>query len=1195
MTAIREWLQGLGLREYAEQFERERIDLVALQHLSDAELKELGLPMGPRVRIRNAIRALAAPPPPEEPAAPAPSAQTEPDDTVGGTARAERRQLTVMFCDLVGSTSLAEQLDPEELRDLMRAYQSACGGAVERFEGHVAQYLGDGLMVYFGWPQAHEDDAERAVRAALDILRAVKEVPSPAPLRVRVGIATGAVVVGGTGAGDASVPKVAVGETPNLASRVQSLAGPDEIVIAATTQRIVGETFELHDMGEHALRGIVEPTRTFRVLGAGRVEGRFEAAHGRGATPLVGRESELALLLARWRHAAEGEGQVIVLSGEPGVGKSHIARTLRSQLEGTEHGFLSYQCSPFFTNTAFHPIIEHLKRAAGFAEEEPVESKLAKLESLLARVGGPSPDAAPVLAALVSLPAEERYPRLELSAPQLKARTIELIIEHVLYIARSAPVLVLFEDAHWVDPSTRELLDQLVERIAEARVTLVVTHRPEFEPGWGAHAHVTQHSLNRLTKRQCALLAERIAQKGLPATLVAQIVEKTDGVPLFVEELTKAVVESGALVDVGDRFELSGALDALRIPATLQDSLMARLDRLLPAKEIAQIGAAIGREFGYELLAAVSPMQEPALGEALASFVRSGLIYQRGLLPHAVFVFKHALVQDAAYDSLLKRKRAELHERIARALETRFRDTAVTEPELVAHHYSAAGAAEKAVPYWLQAGENETARAAYREAAAHLARGLELLRTLEPARERGKRQLELMLALGEAELRGGESPQAMRTFEQAAELATTLQETEALARAATGFAEACWRPGLPDSTPVRLLQEASRALGDADSELKVRVLAWLTLALDMTGAVAEAEATSRTAEDMAQRLRASTSIAVTLSRRLPPGRFNPDDLRRTLERGEDAARLAREAGELHSVMELLPTMIGALAWFGELPRARERVEELAPLAEKERQPFYIYVVASSRAALAFFEGRFAESEKLAQQAFQMGESLQGLDAAGLFGVQMFSLRREQGRLGELAPMLQHFVQTTPAESTWRPGLTLIYAELGMLDQARVELDHLARDEFRQIPEDATWVNCMGMLAEVSHRLRDQRYADTLYEFLAPYARFNIVSPPLVACYGAAARHLGLLATTLRRWDEAERHFEVALALNELQGGLPWVAHTRHAHAAMLLDRGQPSDRERAASMNDAATHAAIELGMQGLSARCAALAKRLSV
>jgi class 3 adenylate cyclase/tetratricopeptide (TPR) repeat protein/ABC-type transport system involved in cytochrome c biogenesis ATPase subunit len=1179
MTPIRPWLESQGLGDYAELFERERIDLETLRHVSDAELKELGLPMGPRVRLRNALEAPAdAPPRDETPAA------------SGRHARAERRQLTVMFCDLVGSTSLAEALDPEELRELMRAYQETCGAAVARYAGHVAQYLGDGLMVYFGWPQAHEDDAERAVRAALDIVQDVKKVAAPAPMQVRVGIATGPVVVGETGAGDASIPKVAVGETPNLASRVQGLAQPDEIVIAATTQRLVGQAFELHDLGEQALRGILEPVRAYRVLAAGSAEDRFAARRGRSAAPLVGRDSELALLEERWRQALDGEGQVVVLSGEAGIGKSRIARSLRGRLEPEAHAFLSYQCSPFFANTAFHPVIEHLKRAAGFLEEEPAESKLGKLEALLERSGGAAPDAVPMMAALLSLPTGERYAPLELSPAQRKERTIALVTEHVLYLAQAAPVLALFEDAHWIDPSTRELLDRLVARVADARVMLIVTHRPELDARWGAHAHITVHSLNRLSRRQCAQLAGDVAPKPLPEAVLAQIIEKTDGVPLFVEELTKAVLESELLVDAGGRYELRGELEALRIPATLHDSLVARLDRLLPVKEIAQIGAAIGREFSYELLAAVAPLPEAELERALESFVRSELVYRRGAGPQAVYVFKHALVQDAAYDSLLKRKRAELHARIAQAIETRFPDKAETEPELVAHHYSAAGAAQRALPHWLRAGRNATARAAYREAAAHLARGLHLLEGLTPGAERDALELQLLLESGEAQLRGGESTQAMRDFERAAELARTLRESESLARAASGFAEASWRPGLPDETPVRLLLEANRVLGEADSETKVKVLAWLAVALEMTGAAAEAEAASQQAEAMAERVAIPVSVMAALARR-PGARREMAWVEAHTARAQRAAALARQTGEMHSVLEVLPTLINSLARLGDMPGARQRTEEMAPLAEQERQPFYTYSVISSRAAVAFFEGRFAECEALAQQAFAAGESLRGLDAAGLLGVQMFSLRREQGRLAEVAPLLRQFVQTNPAESAWRPGLALMYAELGMLAEARAELEHLARDAFAGIPEDASWLNCMAMLAEVCHAVADTAHANTLYQLMHPHAGGNVVAPPLVACYGAMARHLGLLATTMRRWEDAERHYEAALELNARQGGRPWVAHTQHAYAGMLLARGEAG--ERAAALNAAALATARELGMQGLAARAAALQERL--
>jgi predicted ATPase/class 3 adenylate cyclase len=1187
VSAIRDWLQAQGLAEYAAAFERERIDLAALRELSDAEFKELGLPIGVRVKLKAAIQALTESAAQEPPAtAPTPAAHAAPR---GG--RAERRQLTVMFCDLVGSTSLAESLDPEELRDLMRAYQEACGAAVARYAGHVAQYLGDGLMVYFGWPIAHEDDAERALHAALEIVQEVKKVAAPAPLRVRIGVATGPVVVGETGAGDASVPKIAVGETPNVAARVQGLAGPDEIVIAATTERLVAGAFELKDLGEHALRGILEPVRTYRVIATGHAEDLFAARRGRSSAPLVGRESELALLEERWRQALDGEGQVVVLSGEAGIGKSRIARSLRSRLDPGAHAFLSYQCSPFFSNTAFYPVIEHLRRAAGFVEEEPAESKLAKLREMFVRSGDMQPDAVAVFAALMSLPVAGRDAALELSPAQRKERAIALVTQHVLNLARRAPVLVLFEDAHWIDPSTRELLDRLVARVAEARVMLIVTHRPEHEARWGAHSHVTVHSLNRLSRRQCSLLAGRVAPKPLPEAVLAQIVEKTDGVPLFVEEITKAVLESDLLHDAGEHYELRGSLDALRIPATLHDSLVARLDRLAPVKEIAQIGAAIGREFSHELLGAVAPLGEADLERALDSFVHSELVYRRGSGPQAVYVFKHALVQDAAYDSLLKRKRAELHARIAQALETRFPDKAQTEPETVAHHYSAAGAADKAVPYWLRAGQNATARAAYREAAAHLSRGLQLVQGLAPGAERDRRELELQLELGEALLRGGEGTLAMQAFERAAASARALGEAEPLARAASGFAEACWRPGLFDATPVRLLQEANRALGAADSEAKVKVLAWLSLALDLTGERAEAEQAGRQAESMAERVPVSISAAVALARRPQLAHWDVQRLRDKLARAQHAAALARQAGEAHSVVEVLPSLLGTQAHLGDMPAARESIEELARLAEHERQPFYTYIVMSGRGGVAFFEGRFAESESLAQQAFAAGQGMQGLDAAGLLGVQMFSLRREQGRLGEVAPLLRQFVQSTPAQAAWRPGLALAFAELGMLAEARAEFEHLAHDEFASIPDDASWLNCMAMMAEVCHALGDAVRARTLYERLLPHSAKNVVAPPLVACYGVVARYLGLLASAMQRWGDAERHFEAALELNARQGGRPWVARTQQGYAEMVAARGNGS--ERAALLSREALATARELGMQGVAARAAALQERL--
>jgi class 3 adenylate cyclase/predicted ATPase len=803
VNSIRGWLQALGLEEYTALFERERIDLEAVRHLSDADLRELGLPLGPRVKLRMAIETLVAP---------READRTEPAPIIEPPSpgpRAERRRLTVMFCDLVGSTALAERLDPEELRELMRAYQGACREAVTGLAGHVAQYLGDGLMVYFGWPAAHEDDAERAVRAGQAIVLAVKGVAAPAPLRVRIGIATGPVVVGETGAGDASVPKMAVGETPNLAARVQGLAGPDEVVIAAATRRLLGAGFDLEDLGEHMLKGIVEPVRAFRVLAARPVVDRFEATHGTRITPLVGRESELALLLDRWQQAMEGRGQVLVLRGEAGMGKSRVVRAFRERIAAEGPSWVQYQCSPFFTNTAFYPVMEQLKRAAGFGDDDSSEVRLDKLERLLDRSGGAVADAQPLLAALLSVPSEGRYPRLDLSPLRQKERTIDVIAQGLGRLAGMAPLLAVFEDVHWIDPSTLELLTHLVARAPEWRALLLVTHRPEFTSPWEGLAHVTLHSLNRLSREESALMAGRVAQTTLPPRLIAQIVTKTDGVPLFVEELTKAVLESGLPVGRDPTFS-----SPLAIPTTLHDSLMARLDRLATAKEVAQLGATLGREFGYDLIEAVSPLDAVSLRQALARLVDAELVYQSGKPPQARYVFKHALIQDAAYQSLLKSTRARYHEQIARAMEERLPETIETQPELLAHHYSEAGLVEQALPYWQDAGKRAVQRSANVEAINHLTRGLELLRTLPDSPEHARRELNLLIALGVPlrAIKGFAAPDVGQAYARALELCQREGEASQLVPVLRGLWE--YHELRAEYGPARELGEKLLALAE---------------------------------------------------------------------------------------------------------------------------------------------------------------------------------------------------------------------------------------------------------------------------------------------------------------------------------------------------------------------------------------------
>jgi class 3 adenylate cyclase/predicted ATPase len=760
MQEISDWLKKLGMFEYIDRFVENHIDESIIRELTDQDLKDLGVvSLGHRRKMLRAIRDLgnasAAVTAPKAPVATEPAWRDE----------AERRQLTVMFADLVGSSALSAKLDPEDMRTVIGAYHKCVAETVARFEGFVAKYMGDGVLIYFGYPQAHEDDAERAVRAGLALIEAVGKLPIQEPLQARIGIATGLVVVGDLiGSGEARERGV-VGETPNLAARLQGIAAPNTMIIAEGTRRLLGNLFELEDLGPKDLKGIAGPAGAWAVLRASSVESRFEALHT-SLTALVGREEETELLLRRWARAKTGEGQVVLIAGEAGIGKSRLTAALMERLGGELHTRRRYFCSPQHTDSALYPITGQMERAAGLAHNDKPQARLDKMDALLARTSTSIEDAA-LFAEMLSLPNDGRYPILDLDPQQRRQRTLQALISQIEALTRQSPVLTIFEDAHWTDPTSLELFGRAVDRLKSLRVLLIVTYRPEFDPPWIGRPHVTALTLNRLGEHEIDAMIGRITgNKALPESIRRDIIERTDGIPLFVEEMTKAVLEAES-EQSSERVVAAIPPPSVAVPASLHASLMARLDRLGFAKEVAQIGAAIGREFSHALLARVVRQPEEQVALALGRIVQAGLLFRQGVPPQATYLFKHALVQDAAYGTLLREPRRALHARIADTLESQFAEITESQPELLARHCTEAGQIEKAAGLWGKAGQRSLARAALLEGKEQLKRALDQIATLPATPALRREEIRLHVAFGNALTLMGDFVEGKEHFDRA--------------------------------------------------------------------------------------------------------------------------------------------------------------------------------------------------------------------------------------------------------------------------------------------------------------------------------------------------------------------------------------------------------------------------------------------
>ncbi len=1003
---IDQWLERLSLSKYSELFAENEVDLEVLPDLTEQDLKDLAIPLGHRKKLLKAIAALS------EDADKVGHAAEPTEASPPVYAEAERRQLTVMFCDLVGSTALSQRLDPEDLREVMRRYQDSVAGAVTRYGGHVAKYLGDGVLAYFGWPQAYEDQADRAVRTGLDAVAGVQSVrlESGLKLRARVGIATGQVVVGDLVGDAASDVEAVTGETPNLAARLQGVAEPGQVVIGLTTRRLVGTAFELEDLGRHKLKGFSEAVSAWGVIGESAVESRFEAAHVGTLTRLVGREHELGLLWERWQLAKGGEGQAVLLSGEAGIGKSRIVGAVRELLREDHHFRLRYQCSPYHINSAFYPIIQRLERAAGFLAEDTNEVKLDKLEALLKPTAEDLREIVPLFAALLSLPGEDRYAALNLTPRQRRNRTFAALISQVLALSHQRPVIFVVEDAHWIDPTTQDFVGEIITQVANATVFVLITHRPNYIPPWKGHPHLTSLALNRLSRHQAAeIVGNVVGRSELTGAVVDRIIARADGVPLFVEELTKSVLEAG---------ETAGNPVAIdQIPATLQASLTARLDRLDEAKQIAQIGAAIGREYSHELITAVSGEVESKLKSALNRLVESELVFRIVTNQSTIYTFKHALVQEVAYESMLKSKRSQLHKHIAEVLEDMFPTTIETEPEVLARHYSMANMTKPAIAYWQRAGELSAEASANLEAVNHFGKALELLETLPESKERDELELELRVASGGPLLmtKGHGAPEVGDTYTRARELCQKVGDTLQIVPALFGM----WRFYIgrgdcsvtrdlgrqlldlgkgADNTPATILghyglgfalfcygepKEARVQLEDGyrlyDRRLReslsfrlgqdpgVACLSYCALALWVLGYPDQAKHKTQEALTLADELSHpfSSAYALSLACQVLQLRGDVDEVRKL---SEAAISISREQG--FSVWIASPTIFRGWALSrqgdatGGVEETREGLLAIIDAGMEMRRPFYLSLVAEAN----ILAGRIGEAKSAIDEA-----------------------------------------------------------------------------------------------------------------------------------------------------------------------------------------------------------------------------------
>jgi class 3 adenylate cyclase/tetratricopeptide (TPR) repeat protein len=1172
MSSIEDWLNGVGLGKYCKVFTENDVDLRALPHLNSDDLQALGVSLGHRKIMLAAIAALRA--------SEVPKVGEKPDPMISGDGRRpttsaelgpELRLISVLFCDMVESTDMSARFNAEDMHDLITLYQEGVANSIEQFGGYVAKFMGDGVLAYFGWPEAYEDHAERAIRAGLKAVERVSSLKTPAgaPLRSRVGIASGRVVVGDLVGGGVLDRGQVAGETPNLAARLQSIADPGEILIADNTRRMAGNAFEIQALGARDLKGFPLPILSFRVVREHDFDSRFDAMRGKSLSQFVGRNSEIGILLDRWELAKSSQGQAVFVGGEAGIGKSRLLEALIERVSSESQELIRLQCSPYHTTSAFYPVIQRLTRAFGLAGGHTEATRVERFERLLAQYGENPADVGPVYAELLTLSLEGRYKLPDLPAQQRKELMLRTLADRIFLAANKAPVLLVVEDAHWIDPSTSELLRDIVLRFHRAPIYLLVTHRPEWSADWAqGHSQVTSVAVGRLTNQQMRVFIRSLLGD-VSDRLVERIVDRTDGVPLFVEELTRSIVEGGI-----------GVPENVDIPDSLQGLLLERLDRLPgSSKEVAQIASVIGREFDKDLLAQVSRLEAPALEEALRHLISVQLMVRSGLSQQSL-VFRHALIQDAVYQSLLTRKRLQFHHEIAEAIVESHPNVAVTQPELVARHFAESRSSNLALPYWKKAGERALSRSANYEATDHFSNALAAAEGLADGSARTIEVRAVRLRLAEALTEAGRFRAAIDHYRAVAEQARAVDDTDSIIRVAIGYDTAQFLLGMPADESVARLTEAEAKLSGEDEQRRCLILSRLTRSLLLVGEKDKSESLEREATELAQRTGDRSSLFNIFANRFLLSRqvTSVAEVQFRLAEAAQLVELSQTVGDDEMKTRGLSIHAYVSAELGDRAGADQSLAALIGLGEIRQRLNIQWVSRHLSAMMAIVEGKFADAERFAGEGLRLGRLTLGDQVEGVYGIQMFSIRREQGRLAEVAPVIKRLIDETPNEKAWLPGFTLIAAELGFATSARRRLRELAEAGF-EMPADARRSASLSYVAEAATLLDDQEAAATLYELLSAYSLMTITTGIVTVCYGAASRYLGMLAATLGDFDRSEAHFEHALGMNTGFRGRPWLAHTQAQYAILLRRRARRGDSQRAETLSNEAWKIASELDM----------------